>query len=99
MQFLVIAYDFTDDQALSRRMAVRDEHLKNARELYDSGKWLFASGILNDDGQMIGSMIVCDFPSRDEMQKHWLDEEVYVSGNVWKSVEIRRTQVAPFCMK
>ncbi len=99
MQFIVIAYDETDDKALERRMAARDEHLKRAMELYESGKWLYAVGILNEEGKMIGSMIVCDFSSRDEMQKHWLNDEAYIKGNVWKSVDIRRAQVAPFCMK
>ena len=97
MQFIVIAYDGTDSQALARRMAAREAHLKSARELYDNGKWLYASGILDDDGMMIGSMIVCDFPSREELEKQWLKNEPYVTGNVWDKISIHRTQVAPFC--
>jgi uncharacterized protein YciI len=96
MQFLVVAYDGTDAGALERRLKVREAHLKSAQEMYDTGKWLYACAILNDDGKMIGSMIVCEFPSRDELEQ-WLKEEPYVVGNVWQKIEVNRAQVAPFC--
>ena len=35
MQFIVIAYDGTDEGALERRLAVRDAHLKSAKEIPD----------------------------------------------------------------
>ena len=98
MQFIVIAYDDTDEGALERRLAVRDAHLKSAKEMFDSGKWLYAVGILNEDGKMIGSMIVCDFPSRDELEEQWLKNEPYIIGKVWKIVEVNRAHVAPFCV-
>ena len=96
MQFLVVAYDGTDAGAMERRLKVREAHLKSAQEMYDTGKWLYATAILNDDGKMIGSMIVCEFPSRDELDQ-WLKEEPYVAGNVWQKIEVNRAQVAPFC--
>lgn len=96
MQFLVVAHDGTDAGALERRLKVREAHLKSAQEMYDTGKWLYAAAILNDDGKMIGSMIVCEFPSRDELEQ-WLKEEPYVVGNVWQKIEVNRAQVAPFC--
>lgn len=98
MQFIVIAYDGTDEKAFDRRLAVRESHLKLANELYESGTWLFASAILNDEGKMIGSMIVCDFPSRDELDE-WLKVEPYITGHVWQKIEINRAQVPPFCLK
>lgn len=98
MQFIVIAYDGTDEKALERRLAVREAHLKSAKEMFDNGKWLYAAGILSDDGKMIGSMIVCDFPSRDELEQQWLKQEPYVVGNVWKQINVNRAQVAPFCV-
>jgi uncharacterized protein YciI len=97
MQFIVIAYDGTDEGALDRRLAVRDTHLQLAKEWFDKGNWLYAVGILNDTGKMIGSMIVCDFPSRKELEEQWLKQEPYVVGNVWEKIEINRAQVAPFC--
>jgi uncharacterized protein YciI len=99
MQFIVLGYDGTDEGALDRRMAVRDDHLKSAGHLFEQGKWLYAAGILDDEGKMIGSMIVCDFPSRDALQSEWLKHEPYVTGGVWEKIEIRRAAVAPFCLK
>jgi len=96
MQFMVIAYDGTDEGALERRLAVRDAHLQEAREFFAQGKWLFAAGMLNDEGKMIGSLIVCDFPSRHELEKQWLEREPYLKGNVWKKVDIHRAHVASF---
>jgi uncharacterized protein YciI len=99
MQFIVIAYDGTDGNAPGRRLAVREEHLKFAEELYRSGRWLYASAILDDEEKMIGSMVVCDFASREELQRKWLDKEPYVRGDVWRKIEIRRARVPSFCMK
>ena len=96
MQFIVIAYDGTDEGALDRRLAAREAHLQQAKEMFDTGKWLYAVGILNDDGRMIGSMIVCDFPSKYDLEEQWLSNEPYVIGNVWKEIEVNRAQVAPF---
>jgi uncharacterized protein YciI len=96
MQFMVIGYDGTDADALARRLAVREAHLKLGKELHDAGKWLFAAGILNEAGTLIGSMIVCNFPSREELQRQWLEKEPYITGRVWQKVDIQRVQVAPF---
>ena len=97
MNFIVIAYDGTDEGALPRRMAAREAHLKMGQDLFHQGRWLYAAGILSAEGKMIGSMIVCDFPSRDELEKEWLKKEPYVLGQVWQTVTVHRAQVAPFC--
>ncbi len=94
MQFIVIAYDGTDDQALERRMAVREKHLKYAQEMFDAGKWLYATAILDDNDKMIGSMIMCNYPSREELQEQWLNNEVYVTSGVWKTMSVHRAKVA-----
>jgi len=98
MQFIVIAYDYTDDRAHERRMAAREAHLQQAREFFDSGKWLYAVGILNDDDQLIGSMIVCDFNSREEMQQQWLYDEPYITARVWENIIINRAQIPPMLL-
>jgi uncharacterized protein YciI len=97
MQFVLIAYDGTDEGALERRRAAREGHLQLGKELHDAGKWLYAAGILDDNGKMIGSMIVCEFPSREEMEKQWLSREAYIAGQVWQKITVHRAQVAPFC--
>ena len=96
MQFIVIGRDGTDENALERRMAAREAHLETARKMYESGNWLYAAAILNDGGKMAGSMIVCDFESREALEREWLDNEAYVKGNVWETVEIKEAAVAPF---
>jgi uncharacterized protein YciI len=99
MQFLVIGYDGKDDHALERRLAVREAHLEMAKENFDKGAWLFAAAILDDGGKMAGSVIICDYPDREALHSQWLDDEPYVKGNVWKSIEIKRAQVPAFSLK
>jgi uncharacterized protein YciI len=97
MQFIVMAYDGKDKDAPARRLAAREAHLKLGKELHAAGMWLYASAILDDNGKMIGSMIVCDFPSRGEMQSQWLSREPYIAGKVWEKIDILSAQSAPFC--
>ncbi|RPI28154.1 MAG: hypothetical protein EHM70_17030 [Chloroflexota bacterium] len=99
MQFLLMGYDGTDEGALERRLAAREDHLKLFRERVDQGKFLFGSALLNDDGKMIGSMIICEFPSREALDEEWLKHEPYMLGSVWKRVEVTRTQVPPFLLE
>lgn len=94
MQFLLIAHDHTDDEALTRRMATRTEHLARAEALAANGTALFATAILNDEGQMVGSVMVFDFPSRAELDAS-LAEEPYVTGKVWGTIDISPTRVGP----
>ncbi len=95
MQYIVRGLDGTDEKALERRMAARQNHLDMAKKMYQSGYWLYAAAILNDEGTMCGSVIVCDFESKEQMQEKWLDHEPYILGNVWEKMEITRAQVAP----
>lgn len=99
MQFILIAYDGTDAGALDRRLAVRAAHLESAQKLVESGNWLYAAGILDDGGKMIGSMIVCDYPSRQMLEEDWLKHEPYVTGNVWEKITIQQANVPPFLLK
>jgi uncharacterized protein len=99
MQFLVMAYDGSDENALDRRMAAREAHLTQFRERYAKGEFIFGSAILNDEGKMIGSIIVCDFPTRQALDEEWLESEPYITGDVWRNVEIVRAQVPPFLLE
>jgi uncharacterized protein YciI len=88
MQFLLIAYDGTDEGALERRMKVREDHLNKVTVLKKNGEFLFGGAILDGNGKMIGSMIVYEFPDRQSLDA-MLKEEVYITGGVWKKVEIQ----------
>ena len=95
MQFIVRGVDGTDENALQRRMAARENHLAMAKKMYADKRWLYAAAILDEGGNMIGSVIICDFESEEALRADWLDREPYILGNVWETVEIVRAQVAP----
>ena len=92
MQFLVLGYDGKDDDALDRRLAVRKQHLAVGDRLAADGTLLFAAAILDVNATMIGSMLVLDFPSRAELDA-WLNVEPYVTGDVWRQIEISPVRV------
>jgi uncharacterized protein len=94
MQFMLLGYDGKDDDALSRRLAVRDHHLAAGDQLVAEGTMLFAAAILDTDGTMIGSMLVLEFPSRAELDE-WLKTEPYVTGDVWREIDIHPVKVGP----
>jgi len=93
MQFLLLAYDGTDPEALQRRLNVREEHLKRISLLKKSGEFLFGGAILDNNGKMIGSMIVYDFPDRQSLEER-LKDEPYFTGKVWEKTEIQPFRLA-----
>ncbi len=92
MQFLVIGKDGKDEKATERRMVVRKAHLALGDKMEKSGNRWYGCAILDDNGRMIGSMAVMDFPSEKELQE-WLKQEPYITGQVWKSVEVFKCNV------
>lgn len=92
MQFVVIGKDGADKKATERRMSVRQAHLELGDRMEQSGNRWYGAALLDDDGNMIGSMAVMDFPSRKELQD-WLDSEPYATGGVWKSIEVIKCDV------
>jgi uncharacterized protein len=97
MQFIVTAYDGTDEKAIERRLEVREVHLKSVERRFGEGQHLYGAAILNDEGKIIGSMMVVEYPSREELDK-WLKEEPYVLANVWEKIDIQPCRVAPIFM-
>ena len=88
MQCLVLGYDGSDEKALERRLAVREDHLAGSQQMYAAGRWQDSGALLDDAGTMIGSFIVCDYASREELESDWLNHEPYVIGEVWNRIEI-----------
>jgi uncharacterized protein len=93
MQYLLIAYDGKDPEAPDRRLRVRQEHLDKIAVLKKNGEFLFGGAILDESGNMIGSMIIYDFPDRKSLD-HRLKEEPYVTGGVWKRIDIQPFRLA-----
>jgi uncharacterized protein len=93
MQYLLVAYDDTDAEALDRRLKVREDHLRKIGLLKQRGEFKCGGAILDDDGKMIGSMIVYDFPDRQSLEAS-LQHEPYFIENVWQKIEIRPFRLA-----
>jgi len=95
MQFILIAYDGTDPEAPERRMKVREEHLAKVGILKKKGLVLFGGAILDNEAKMIGSTMVYEVRDRlalDELLK----DEPYISGDVWRKIEIKPFRLAKF---
>lgn len=94
MQFIVIAFDGTDSEASARRLAARPAHLKMVEEATARGEQILGVAIQDDEGKMIGSLMVMDFPSR-ALLNAWLEREPYVTGNVWKKIDVYNGAIPP----
>lgn len=94
MQFCVIAYDGEDAEAQSRRMAAREAHIALSDAAIERGEQLAGAALLNDSGAMCGSVMIVDFPSRQELDK-WLAAEPYVTGKVWQKIEVLPCRLGP----
>ena len=97
MQFLVTGKDGTDADALNRRMAARPAHLAGADKMKAEGLLILGAAMLNDEGKMIGSIMLLNMDSRADEDKY-LEDEPYISGNVWQTVEVQTISVAPHYM-
>ena len=83
MQYLIIAYD--NENALEKRLAVRDEHVKGARALMAEGKILNAGALIEED-QMVGSTLFVNFEDEDELNAG-IETEPNVTKDVWNMDE------------
>jgi len=93
MQFVLIAYDGTDEGALERRMGVRDNHLSGISTLRRSNNFISGGAILDDNGKMIGSMVLYEFPDRAALDA-MLKDEPYIKAGVWKNITIHPFRLA-----
>jgi uncharacterized protein YciI len=92
MEFTVIAYDGTDKGALERRMAVREAHLQVVASLREH--MIHGGAILDDDGNMVGSIMITNFPDRAAFDA-WFQNDPYITGNVWQDVTVVPFKTAP----
>ena len=85
MQYLIIAYD--NDDVLDKRLASREAHIEGARKLMAEGKIINAGALIEDD-KMVGSTLLVDFDTDDELDE-WLESEPYVANGVWNMEEFQ----------
>jgi uncharacterized protein len=88
MRYVVIARDGTDDDAKARRLRVRPEHLRQIEPRVERGEILVGGAILDEAGDMVGSVLLVDFETRDDLDD-WLRTDPYVTGGVWVDIEVQ----------
>jgi len=92
-QYLIIARDGKDDEALNRRKEVRPLHLAGAKKLKENGNFVIGGAMLDDDDNMRGSIMIVQFETELDFQK-WYDNEPYIIQGVWKTIEVKPFRVA-----
>jgi len=92
-QYLISAQDFTDEQALERRMAARPAHLENVKKLKSKNHYIIGGAMLNEAGKMIGSTMIVQFETPENLQE-WLQNDPYVIEKVWDQIKIKPFKVA-----
>ncbi|KAJ1846730.1 hypothetical protein LPJ70_001890, partial [Coemansia sp. RSA 2708] len=80
--FLVVVHDFTDDEALGRRLSTRPTHLAEATRRRAGGQLVSGGAILDADGKMIGSALVVNAESRDRVME-LLRTDPYSTQRAW----------------
>lgn len=98
MHYVVIGYDGLDEGAGDRRQSARAAHLELGTKLRLAGKHIYGLALLDEVQKMVGSILVVDYNSREELDQ-WLAEEPYVVGAVWEKVEIHPCFVGPSYLK
>ena len=92
-QYLIIARDGDDSEALNRRMAARPAHFELAKKLKAGNNFIIGGAILNNEGKMKGSMMVVQFETEDELIQ-WMKNEPYINDKVWQQIEVKPFKVA-----
>jgi uncharacterized protein YciI len=93
MGYVIIAWDGTDQDALDRRMAVRDRHLEVITCWAREGRLQLGFPTFRPDGSVAGSIMFLD---EDEVgAKEYLSEEPFARESVWQSYEARPFRIAP----
>ncbi|KAF9175201.1 hypothetical protein BGX21_008473 [Mortierella sp. AD011] len=97
-QFIVVARDYTDPDALNRRLNVRSKHLVGAAELKKAGALHLGGALLTDhseSGKMIGSVMIFNAESEREVAEI-IERDEYVTGKVWEHYQILPFRQASF---
>ena len=92
-QFLVIAHDGDDPEAPARRQAAREAHLAGVRPMVERGEIVAGGALLDEAGGMVGSAVIVDMPDQAALDA-WLARDPYVTGDVWRKVEVRPFRLA-----
>src|ERR1700712_3401187 len=92
-QYIVTGYDYTDAGALKRRMNVRPHHIDNLKVLKETGNYIIGGALLNEEGQMKGSVMIMQFETEEALDA-WKQSEPYITQGIWESVDVKPFKVA-----
>ncbi len=92
-QYVIIARDGQDDEAWKRRTTTRPVHLEAARKLKTNNNFIIGGAMLNEDGQMKGSVKILQFETAEQFQD-WYNHEPYITKGVWQTIEVHPFRVA-----
>lgn len=87
MKFLIVAHDGKGKKSAQLRQTVRPTHLKGIQGLIKKDQLEVGGALLDDAGNMIGSMMVVDFETRRALDAY-LKREPYVTEGVWKKITV-----------
>ena len=88
MHYVIHAYDHTDADALSRRMAVRPAHFDYVRQLKAAGQFKLGGALLDPAGTMVGSMLLLDFETETQLTDY-LNTDPYIVQGVWDKIDVK----------
>lgn len=86
MAYIVIGRDATDENALERRLQVRPQHIEYCSAFFKNKTILYACALM-ENGKMIGSVLIFEFATRQEVDTY-LAHEPYVKEKIWATIEI-----------
>jgi uncharacterized protein len=92
-QYVIIAHDGIDAEASERRKKIRPLHLAGAKILKEKNQFITGGAILDENGQMTGSVMIVQFETEEEFQE-WYNNEPYIKEGVWQTIEVKPFRVA-----
>lgn len=72
---------------LKQRMTSRPEHMAGLKVEKAAGRIIDGGAMLDAEGNMAGSIVLCRFDSRADLDAY-LEREVYARQGIWGEVEI-----------
>jgi uncharacterized protein YciI len=89
MHYVIVAKDLAGPESHERRLSARAHHLAGIGTLKKMGRIIDGGAILDNADQMIGSVVLCDFPDRAALDAY-LEDEIYVRNKVWGDILVYR---------
>lgn len=88
MHYIIHAYDHTDPDALDRRMAARPAHFNYVQQLKAKDQFVLGGALLDPDGKMIGSMLMLNLETEDQLNEY-LKNDPYIVQGVWDTIDVK----------